>query len=137
MKSFKLFLSIFMLLFVFAACNKYEDGPKFTLLSKKDRLANTWKVDKNIAKNGTITYPNANDKSTMTIEKDGDVIIFNGALSISVNGTWQFINDKESIRISINFIGQSTSSEARILRLKNKELWLRADDGTETHFIPA
>ena len=29
-----------------SSCGKYEEGPKFTLLSKKARITNTWKFTK-------------------------------------------------------------------------------------------
>ena len=34
------------------SCKKYPDGPEFSLRTRKERLANTWKVD-NYKINGT------------------------------------------------------------------------------------
>lgn len=126
----KLLFSVLSLVFIFTACNKYEEGPKFSLLTKKARISGTWKLEKTIDADGTVEYHN--DTERMTIEKDGTVKFTEDGFSI--NGSWEFISDKEAISFIISVFGESVVENFTILRLKNKELWLKDSDGTQSHF---
>ena len=114
-------------------------------MSKKARLANIWKVD--------TYYLNGVDKTTKyrTLVTREKLIFFqSGEFEYSelsswiwatprYTGQWKFINDKEEIEITTDnaIIGTKTM---RILRLKNKSLWLEervSDDSlVEYHYLP-
>lgn len=134
--SVKSILFVFSVLFVLASCNKYEDGPSFSLLTKKARLTNTWKVDKYVDQNGNSSSPDSSDNGTLEFKKNGDVTITNSGLSVT--GSWEFTKDKEYVQISYSAMGSTSSTEAKILRLKSKELWIQdPDTKMETHYVPA
>lgn len=106
------------------SCGKYEEGPGFTVLTKKMRITNEWDVKE-------VVYPNGNtesdsDDSYTIIEKDGTAKAVDGSLSNT--GSWEFSSDKEKIRFTYEYFGVDVTTEFTILRLTNKELWLRDED---------
>ena len=111
------------------SCSKYEEGPKFTLLSKKARLTGEWTLSK-VEVNGT-----AQDISgytvTVTIDKDGSYTYkwTSGGFSAEESGTWEFSDDKVSL-IMTDADGDVSTSE--IVRLANDELKLKDVDGSFT-----
>ena len=127
----KLLLSVLSLVFIFSACNKYEDGPKVSLMTKKARITGTWKKTKEIKPNGTVVIDTSS--AEVVIDKDGTITFRENGLALV--GTWEFINDKESILVSLKVLGVTNTEEFRILRLKNKELWLKDSAGKEQHFV--
>lgn len=109
----------------FSSCSKYEDGPKFSLRTKKARLAGDWEV----VRIGNETFPQNGYSIEMEFEKEGDFryTYSYGTYSYSYNGEWEFASDKEDLDIIID--NQVQTFE--ILRLKNDELWLEDSDNTE------
>lgn len=136
-----LILGLFALLcvaFTITSCNKYVDGPKLSLLTKKSRLANTWVVE------SATSTPSGGSSSditasfngyVLTIEKDGK---YSSTSSFgNDNGTWTLGEDKDDIRFMSSATG-STEVSYRILRLKSKEMWWKHTetngDVVEVHF---
>lgn len=116
--------------FILTSCGKYEEGPKFSLLSKKERVTNTWKMTK-IEVNGQDATPNTNTYTlTMTLNDDESLTANYTILSapFSISGTWAFSSNKESLILTDN-TGTSTNT---ILRLTNKEMKLRQINGDTT-----
>lgn len=114
-----------------ASCGKYEDGPGFTLLTKKARITGEWDAVEYIdGSDGSSVSDNSN--STYLIEKDGTLTVNDD--NVSTKGTWEFTSDKEKLTITIpvTVFGTtySTPVTAIITRLTNKELWLKDDDGS-------
>ena len=88
-------------------CGKYEEGPAFSLSSKKGRVANTWKFEKvfiyqgnnsgfipGAAATGTDLTSDYKDKY-YEFKKDGTCIMTDGSSPILT--TWLFASDKEDI----------------------------------------
>ncbi len=127
------------------SCKKYENGPAISLMTKKARIANSWKVN--------TYYLNGQDKTTSyrsLVTRERLVMYQSGLFEYtevsswtwavpSYSGTWKFINDKEDVEmVSDNAkIGTQTY---RITRLKNKQLWMKIqltpDSLIEYHYIP-
>tara|TARA_R110002072_G_scaffold16048_1_gene63450 strand:+ start:31459 stop:31875 length:417 start_codon:yes stop_codon:yes gene_type:complete len=128
--------SIGIKLFAFAllaiavtACSKYEEGSKFTILSKKARMANTWTLSSFTA-NG-ISQP-ITGTSTMELTKDGKATttISFGGFSGSEVGTWAFSSNKEELILTDS---DGDTQTMTIVQLKNKDLKLRqVDSGITT-----
>lgn len=140
MKTVK-FLSVALLAvaFVLGSCSKYEEGPALSLRTKKARLAGVWKVEKYVQGNGTTSYPDSDDDGTIEFTKDNVARLtfsFFGTPT-TVTGDWEFIKDKEGLRVSYQIGGETNTEEYTILRLKNDELWLEEEDGFQTHYVPA
>lgn len=124
-----LLLSLFAILFLATACEKYEEGPSLSLRSKKARVANEWKI--------TYAY-DYKDNVDVTSDYTGEIWEFSkdGQFSEKENGevdktgTWDFLNDKEEI--AINF--PADIKKYKILRLKENEMWLM-DHEEELHLV--
>jgi hypothetical protein len=115
-----------------SGCGKYEDGPNFSLRSKKARVVGDWNVKSigsqvfSVQNQGGIDYG-----YTMNLEfdKNGSVTTsmeytygsYN--YSYSYAGDWDFSSNKEHLLLTID--GDTDTME--IKRLTNKEMWLDDD----------
>lgn len=108
---------------LFTSCNKYPDGPGFSMLSKKERMEGKWDLQETDHADGTVTYDTAGD--IMELTNDMECMYQSGF--ITVEGTWEFTDKKEKIRISVG----SLSKVYSIRRLKSKELWLMDDANSD------
>jgi hypothetical protein len=130
-KSFVLFGILAGLLF--SSCGKYDEGPNFSLRSKKSRLVNVWVIDKVIQDGEDVTemIKESNPNYSMDIRKDNTVIItqYDEDLGQMVEnkGKWEFSKDKEEVEFSDDETGQISTEE--ILRLTNNEFWAELDLG--------
>lgn len=128
-------ISILMLAttFIFTtSCSKYEEGPAISLLPKKTRLVGTWEVDEIVHDDGEVE--NVNDNTTYEYTSDNVYRVIEGNLTYT--GEWNFTQDKEYLEVTYSAGALSFSSEDKILRLKNNELWIQQGDD-EYHYVPA
>jgi hypothetical protein len=117
---------------VVSSCGKYEDGPNFSLLSKKSRVVGTWDMKTltdsqtgatdNFCQNGAYCVEITMDKDNKLTQKISD-----GSYSYTYTGTWDFNDDKTQLI----WTTPSYTTSYEIKRLTNKELWLD-DDITAT-----
>lgn len=131
MKTKTILLCLFVLigLITFDSCKKYPDGPMLSLRTKTARVSNVWKVEK-CTKNGADITASKTDR-TYEFRKDGVFIYTSG--SKTEQGSWAFINKKEWLDVKT-----SDPYKWEILRLKEKEMWVRENDGDvfDYHLIP-
>ena len=111
-----------------SSCGKYDDGPGFSLLTKKMRLTGQWDPKEYVDSNGNTTSDNSSDY--FEVKKDGTYTVTSG--SFSINGTWEFTSSKEKIKTTYTSGNVTTTDEQTIDRLTNKELWLKDSDGSIT-----
>lgn len=112
---------------------KYDDGPAISLRSKEERVANTWKIEKATrdGEDATSDY----DEYTLKMTKDGDAelkaIYSWGGFSYEyeTNGTWEFQDKAKQLKLDFDDDGADVSYQ--ILRLAEKELWLREVGGED------
>jgi hypothetical protein len=112
-------------LLLLASCGRYEEGPGFTLRSKKARLAGDWKVTE-ITVNGSTTVDGDPTLPTgyelnFTFEKDGKFSVSSSdsdTPNTPDTGTWEFKDDSLVTKYSDGF-----REAFRIVRLTNKEFW--------------
>ena len=140
----------------FQSCKKYDDGPAFSLRSKKARLTGDWEL---VKINGQTPEQYNSDSNTtysnydleIEFESDGDLTYsinksytnyygsyygnysYNGSNSYSLNGEWEWEDDKEAIEITINSPFGNLVIEGEITKLTNKELEFEVD-GEELEF---
>ena len=116
-----LFLSIAVIIsLAITSCGKYEDGPGFSLLTKTARMTNKWElksVDGEIIPAGEIVWE---------FKKDGEATISYGGLGTET-GTWEFSDDKEDLSLTVS----GSTTNLKIRRLTNKELWVEEPAGLE------
>ncbi len=120
-------------------CKKYEDGPAFSLRSKKERIANTWRVEQ--ALNGSQDVTSDFDQYELQMLTSGNAtlsalyVLGEASFELQTNGTWSLENSKEDL--VLDFENNDADETYEILRLKEDELWLRTmDNGLELHLIP-
>ena len=136
---------LFSILLSFVSCKKYEDGPAFSLMSKKARLANIWKVDTYIlnGKDKTTSYRQLVTREKLVIFQSGEFEYSEVSSWIWATplytGKWEFINDKEELLLT-PYNSAIKPRTCKILRLKNKSLWLEeqvtSDSLVEYHYLP-
>jgi hypothetical protein len=126
-------------------CKKYEEGPSLSLRSRKERVANTWKIDKYIVNNEdqTAAYTSNFPNYQLVLNKEGGASLNVGSNTGVFTGTWALTNDDEELVITLTSVGITQTTTSTILKLKEKELWLKnfgnandPTDDTETHFAP-
>jgi hypothetical protein len=98
----KPFAFILTLLMAFASCAKYDDGPAFSLYSKKERATGNWRFEKVIENGVDKTEDYANQ--TVNMLKNGDVFWTQGYYDgywnpYGIGGTWSFASNKEQIEM--------------------------------------
>lgn len=122
--SYKSIIAFFSLSVILVSCGKYEDGPAFSLRSKKSRLSGEWVVE-------SYTYNGVEMKDTLLaalganyvleIEKDG---VYRTEGAYPDQGTWELGEDGDDVRFLSNATG-AVEISYRTLRLASKELWLK------------
>ncbi|GEM_PF-1217963 len=136
MKNMKFY--VFAVLFAVVAgtlmpsCKKGEDDPIISVVTRKDRFTNTWTMVK-YEKNGvtqdisgaTYTY-SVFDNGTLTQTIEGS--IFGFPTRQTKNGTWNFFNDEEDVKIII----EQDTVNYNLQRLAAKELWIRNTTDSDT-----
>jgi len=126
----KKILVLALLSLTVVSCGKYEEGPGFSLISKKNRITNTWILSK-VEVNGLDETPSSSSYTMkITLKEDETVTaeytVF--TLPYTITGTWAFNSDKSALILTDN-TGTSTNT---IVRLTNKEMKLREISNGDT-----
>ena len=125
------FLFSLVIVFLLGACNKYSEGPAFSLLTRKARISNDWTLQ-SYTKDGTELFDVNAEEQNLSIEKDGS---YSGTIittelgqlqSTSTNGTWTFENSQSDV----NFLPAESllGVTYEIILLKNKTMKIRQTD---------
>ena len=99
MKRNILVVAVIITAFVLGSCGKYEEGPAFSLKSKKARVVGTWEVEK-VLENGKVPLEEGDDLNmTWTFEKDGtNKVNLTFGQSYSMDMEWKFSDNKENFK---------------------------------------
>lgn len=143
MKKTALFLPLLVVVLFLGSCGKYEDGPAFSLLTKKARLTGEWKVEKVFKNDVEEELDSLSQNTSILYESDGTgkITFTQGSVSLAIDFEWQFGDGKETISMRTKKLDGTWDDwdETRILRLTNKEFWFEETSTTstdiyETHF---
>ena len=134
MKAIKYLLPVIFAAFLFGtqSCGKYEEGPSFSLRSKKARVVNHWKVDKYYYNGDETSLGDVKTYFYFEDDNTGKTKHTYGSITSEDEFTWDFNDDKTAIIIKYKNGGEY---EYTILKLYEKEMWLRytKDDPKEEH----
>jgi hypothetical protein len=134
-KNIRIIPALFILtVLIFSSCKKYPDGPELSLRSKKARAAGEWSIDK-VIENGsdvTGTFNSFYPDYLMILDKDGSYTKRASGYP-DEHGKWNFQRNNEEI-YSIED-GVNVGETMKILRLKNKELWVSYMVGTDSYEV--
>lgn len=111
------------IMFGTVSCGKYEDGPGFSLKSKKARLVGEWEVVE-------VDKVNIEDFNfAFEFEKNGDIEFTYSyyGYSYTEKGDWEWEDGKSSLEIELD----GYTEEWEILKLTSEELWFEDEDGNE------
>jgi len=125
----KKLLIICTVVFIAVAGCRYEEGPKVSFNSVKNRLTGEWFIDEIKVKNvdKTADYKIAFVNYKLTIKKDGKYTLFYRPFNITdynEEGVWTLSDDKLKVSFLVskgNNPGEK--STFNIQRLTNKQLW--------------
>jgi hypothetical protein len=122
-------ICVLTLILVLNGCSKYDDGPSFSLRTKKARLINKWKIEKLLIdgiESGIQGIHPPNLDVWVEFKKDDTFENFWGN-----NGYWEFSDSKEKI----NLFSENSLLlfELSILKLTNNELWFEYEAGNQHH----
>ena len=117
-----------------SGCNKYDDGPAFSLLTKKQRLTGDWEIKKFIPYGQNNINVNGNSMD-IEFDKDGDFELTIVSVNTEYNyygnpstytevynekGEWEFSSDKEEVELDFDSPNMA-NWDLEITRLTNKE----------------
>ncbi len=118
----------------FTACDRYEEGANYSLLTAKARLVNSWKATKvSVTIGSTTSDVTANFPATvLKLRKDGtyEVTYTVGFIVSTDTGTWVLNDDKTTITTTD---ADGDVATFTIVKLKNKELKVTQVDGSTTY----
>lgn len=124
---------------VLSSCSKYEEGPNFSLASKKSRMSRDWRLESTTIGGSKIACTNC-----WNFNLNASAV--SSTNSAYANLSWQFSDDKDKLQFvasagassGSNSVNVSVAFSYTILRLTSKELWIKDDiTGIEFHFIAA
>lgn len=112
------------------SCSKYEEGPKFTLLTKTSRAVNVWKVQSWTANANDVT--GMNTISEFNVKKDNSIVVTYTVFGVSTinTGTWAFNSDKSKF-VWTKQNGDVVSYD--IIKLAQDEMKLQVVDSGVTY----
>lgn len=114
------FMRLVALLFALqlTSCNKYDDGPLFSLRSAESRIVGKWYLALIIENDEEITEFSQEEYE---FDKDGSFLLYEDGDVFP--GTWELIDKNETLRIGDSG-NNSDYYDYKIVRLTNTDLWL-------------
>lgn len=125
--------AIAIIVITLTACRKYDDGPGVSLLPRKNRVENSWFVEKYLVNGIDSTAVYARYMAGEFYDTDGNyrtmyAIHEWGATPAEVYGTWEFQNRDREIKRTLK---NGSTSVIEITRLKNNSFWYRMKRGND------
>ena len=122
--------ALFISTLLFSSCNKYSEGPNYSMLTRKARLCNDWEL-KAYSVSGNNAY-DVDYTTKLSIDKDGTYSMsktFNALGQIQgeySNGRWEFAEKDETLYFYEDTTSKPTH-EYSIKELRNKRLVLEEE----------
>jgi hypothetical protein len=119
-------------LMVASSCQKYEEGPAISFKSRKERVANTWAVEKAYEDGKDITADYDQYELQMLTSGYAKLVALytlgSAQFEYETEGTWKLENKDEDLRL--DFADDDADRTYQILRLKEDQLWLKEKGGS-------
>lgn len=134
---------VMILAFFFTSCRKYEEGPNISFRSKEARIRNNWAIE-SITVNGVehSKEPFYSKQKHYMYENGKYITTVYDPVTLELNnidGEWLLLDNARVLALSqYNYTGNvDTTVEYNILKLFEKQLWLRSlDNRIEMHLVP-
>ena len=117
-------LSLIVATTFLSSCSKYDEGSKFTLLTKKSRMVNNWHLTSIVQDGAALNMSGI--LLDMNLMKDGSATttlsytVLGQTFTDVTNGTWEFNDDKS--KLVLTETGTTVTDEYTILELKKDEM---------------
>jgi len=117
-------LSLIVATTFLSSCSKYDEGSKFTLLTKKSRMVNNWHLTSIVQDGAALNMSGI--LLDMNLMKDGSATttlsytVLGQTFTDVTNGTWEFNDDKS--KLVLTETGATVTDEYTILELKKDEM---------------
>lgn len=115
------------------SCSKYEEGPGFTLLTKKSRIVNNWTLSSMVIDGQNQDLDGLTMDVDMTKDDTYEVRMTQTYMGVTfgdtTSGTWAFSDDKTQLLMTDE--GETEADTMVILMLKKDELKLQSTDGED------
>lgn len=117
-------LSLIVATTFLSSCSKYDEGSKFTLLTKKSRMVNNWHLT-SITQDG-VSLNMSGILLDLNLMKDGSATttlsytVLGQTFTDVTNGTWEFNADKS--KLVLTETGATVTDEYTILKLTKDEM---------------
>jgi hypothetical protein len=112
---------------IFSSCKKYEEDGFISLRTAKARLCHTWKVEKATDDGKDVTSFFNDYNYRISFDKSGtcNISVKFGGVGFGVNGKWEFIENQQSIKITMDQNQFNVSDGTwKIRKLYKGELWV-------------
>jgi hypothetical protein len=127
-------LLLICVLAISPSCKKYEDGPRFSIYSKKERATGNWRFS--LVRENGVDMTEEYAQQSVNMQKNGNLLWIRGYYDDSwwdpygPGGTWQFIDDKNQIEMHFKYgVTEEFSYVWDITRLAYGDLQLRRYEG--------
>jgi len=115
-----------------SGCKKYEEGPGISFRSKTERAINIWTFAKVTDASGTDITANYEDWF-ISLDENNNVLYRWEVVGSNIDtyGTWAFSDKKTVLALEFNnsLLEAALPKMLNILKLKNKDMKLSADNG--------
>lgn len=118
-------------------CKKYNEGPRVSFRSKKERLANEWILSERYVADTVNMWDDSLNTGLLTLGKTGLYSLVTDTLVES--GQWVFNHDKKKVVLEIFDDTNVRPDLFQIQKLKEVELWWSYVDSSgisvEEHYV--
>jgi hypothetical protein len=128
---------VLLALMLIFGCGKFEEGPKISFVSVKNRIAGEWKLEKFMQDEVDITEAYLGGLTVeYTFEKDF-TLEYRELGNQPIKGTWEV--DGTNLLLELEMTSPSgleyfEQDTLPLIRLTNSEMWARFENGDEKHF---
>lgn len=122
---------------LFFSCGKFEEGPKISFLSVKSRVMGEWTLEKYMLDGEDITETYLNGLTEELKFQADNVMEYKTLSNDVVEGNWEIEDNMVLMELKMTtpeglpYLEQDTLP---LVRLTNKEMWARYENGVEKHF---
>jgi len=136
-------LFAFAILVTVSSCRKYEEGPNISLRTKKARITNNWRYESAQVDGVEVSSDPYFAKQKHYFYRDGKYIqtIIDPITQEARNlqGNWVLYDNDKKIAVTVKIppANKDSTNNYSILKLFEKQMWLRTTDNSrEYHFAP-
>jgi hypothetical protein len=122
---------------ILVSCTKFEEGPSISLLSVKNRIVGKWKLDKYLLDGADSTESYLNGYNEEWEFFKNKTLVYTKGQQNPIDGTWELQETNVVVKLQMmnaNFEYYEYDT-LPLIRLTNREMWARYENGVEKQYI--